>query len=268
MEQDRILNYFSLLKKREIIGKSYLFVGDDFSLVKKIIKLINCDENEGYFCDNCLNCSKIDKLNHPDLFLAEPKTLSITIEDIKEAQQFLRLKGFSISRKTVIIKAAETIGEAAANAFLKTLEEPPRNSLIIICTSKLEGLLPTIVSRCRKISLPFNEQDIPLAPLRLVPDFLKGEKLAFKDRNDFKNFLWALIVALRDYMVEGFVPEDNRLLKSGNCEIIFRFLENFKYHSPAKVSDTLRDILKIYGAYSTINENLALNLIRTKIDYI
>lgn len=266
MERDRILNYFSLSKKHNITGKSYLFVGDNFPLVKDIVKLINCGENDSSFCNDCWDCKKIEELNHPDLFLVSPKTLSITIEDVRESQQFLRLKGFRAKRKTLIIKEAETIGEAAANAFLKTLEEPPKNSLIIICTSKLEGLLPTIVSRCRKIFLTFKEKDLPQSSFKRIPAFLKGERPEFSDRTDFKNFLWALICGLRDYMVYGFVPGNNRLLNNEDYEIILRFLGS-RNHKPDILSDILGDILKVYAAHGTVNENLALNLVRLKIDY-
>jgi hypothetical protein len=66
-------------------------------------------------------------------------------------------------------------------------------------------------------------------------------------------------------MVDGFVPINNRLLKNGDCEIIFSFLDNLRYYSPSELSDILKDILKVYAAYSTINENLALNLIRMNL---
>lgn len=266
MEQDKILNYFSILKKHEIIGKSYLFVGDNFLLVKDIAKLVNCQEHKNSFCDSCWDCKKIEEGSHPDVFIVEPKTLSITIDSIRDCQQFLRLKSFRAKQKIVIIKEAETIAETAASAFLKTLEEPPKNSLIFICTSKLEGLLPTIISRCRKVFLPFAEEEIEKSSIKYIFDFLKGEKLEFKDRSNFKAFLWTLIVILRDHMVSA-VTHENRLLKAKDCEIILPLLQGRKAYTIEQQGDILKDILKVYSAYNTINENLALNLIRAKMDY-
>ncbi|MFA5338257.1 MAG: hypothetical protein WC330_07980, partial [Candidatus Omnitrophota bacterium] len=128
--QNKILNYFSLLKKRRIIGKSYLFIGDDFSIVKDVAKLINCVNDAESFCNSCFDCSNIERYAHPDLFMLKPETLTITIENIKEAQQFLRLKSFRAQKKVLVIEDAQNMGEASANAFLKTLEEPPKNSFI------------------------------------------------------------------------------------------------------------------------------------------
>jgi len=265
MDDDKILNYFSLLKKRKILGKAYLFIGDNFSLVKNVAKLINCDNDEEHFCDICLTCKKIEELSHPDLFIVAPKTLSITIDSIRECQEFLRLKSFCAKRKIVIIKQAENIGEAAASAFLKTLEEPPKNSLIFICTSKLEGVLPTIVSRCRKIFLPFKEAELDEACIKYVCDFLKGERFEFKDRKDFKNFLWAFIVVLRDYMVLAHSHKNNKLLARDSYEIILPLLQKRKGYAPNKQSELLAELLSVYSVYNTVNENLALNLIRTKL---
>lgn len=265
MEDDRIIDYFSLLKKQNIIGKSYLFIGDNFTQVIDVVKLINCRQDQEGFCNRCLDCRKIEEAAHPDLFIVTPKTLSITIEDIKESQQFLRLKSFCAKYKIVIIKNAEAIGEAAANAFLKTLEEPPKNSLIIICASKLDGLLPTIISRCRKIFLPYSEPLPARVPLNTVLEFLKGQKPEFKDRSAFKDFLWSLAAVLRDYLVLDFVPENNRLLKSNDCEIILRFLRDARHYKSIQACDILNDIFKVYAAHNTINENLALNLIRMKL---
>ena len=256
----KLLNYFSLLKQKGLIGRSYLFIGDNFELVKRVVKLINCREDKNYYCDACFDCKKFDEATHPDLFMVESKTLSITIEAIREARQFIRLKSFSANKKVIIIKEAENLGEAAANAFLKTLEEPPKNSFIAICAAKIDSLLPTIVSRCSKIFLPFNENVSDDSQALLVRQFLSGQMPEFKERVEFSSFIWTLAVVLRDNLVSK-VAKNNCLLKDVHYEIIHR---DFKLNT-ADCIDALRNIFEIYAASQTINEKLALNLIKEKV---
>lgn len=261
MQQDnKILNYFSLLKLKNLVGKSYLFIGDDLSLVKDIAKLINCREDKNYFCGKCWDCNSIENSNHPDIFTLKPETLTITIENIREAQQFLRLKSFRAQKKVLIIADAQSMGEACANAFLKTLEEPPKNSFIAICASKIDGLIPTIVSRCNKVFLPPAPKDEVFKADQVV-SFLKGEKPVFKDRKDFLSFIWSLNLAMRDIFMAS-LGRNNQLLASGDYEIIS---ENIKIKDMDSYCDAVKSILEIYSAGATINENLALNLIREKI---
>jgi hypothetical protein len=258
MLRDKIINYFYLLKKNGLVGTSYLFIGENPSLVKDVVKLVNCKESD-HFCGVCWDCKKIDGFNHPDFLLIEPEPLTIKIEKIREVQQFLALKSFRLKKKTVFIKEGESFGLAAANAFLKTLEEPPKNSFIAICTSKLEGLLPTIISRCRKIYLPFCEADEDFSSVSSVRDFLKGINIKFKNRREFASFLWALVIFFRDRLVEQSGCINNRLLKNRECEIIW------KPYTAEQIDKILGSIFKVYSAYNSVNENLALNLIRMNL---
>ncbi|MFA5007972.1 MAG: hypothetical protein WC546_02005 [Candidatus Omnitrophota bacterium] len=259
--KNKILDYFSLLKKRGLIGKSYLFIGEDFSLVKDIAKLINCKEDKCYFCSNCWDCSSIESSNHPDIFTLKSETLTITIENIKEAQQFLRLKSFRAQKKVLVIHDAQNMGEASANAFLKTLEEPPKNSFIAICASRIDSLIPTIISRCNKVFFPFKEDKTEDFSLPQVLGFLKGERPYFKDRKDFLSFIWSLNLVIRDVFLVS-LGRNNQLLGRSDCEII---LKNIKIKNTGNYCQVIRDILEIYSNGATINENLALNLIRERI---
>ncbi|MFA5271674.1 MAG: hypothetical protein WC412_04965 [Candidatus Omnitrophota bacterium] len=256
----KLLDYFSLLKQKSLIGRSYLFVGDNFELVRKIVKLINCKEDKNSYCDVCFDCKKFDEGTHPDLFLVEPKSLNITIETIRESRQFIRLKSFSANKKVIIIKEAENLGEAAANAFLKTLEEPPKNSFIAVCAEKIDSLLPTIVSRCSKIFLPYSESISDDSQALLVKSFLSGQMPEFKGRIEFSSFIWTLAVLLRDRLLSQ-AGQNNRLLKEEHYEIIHR---DFKLNSDDCI-EALRDIFEIYAASATINEKLALNIIKERL---
>lgn len=258
--RDKIKQYFLTLKKNSLLGTSYLFIGDDFALVKQIFKLINCRDSE-YSCGICWDCKKLEESSHPDLLIIEPEGMTIKIEAIREAQKFLVFKNFRLLRKILVVKEGDKLSPEGANAFLKTLEEPPRNCFIAICVPKLEGVLPTIISRCRQIFLPFSQgNDADLSAISVVLGFLKGEKVIFKDRRNFISFLWTLILILRDYLivlVSG--KTNNRLLDNRECEII---LQSYNLKQTSKI---LEETIKIYSVAGTINMNLGLNLIKINL---
>lgn len=130
---------------------------------------------------------KVQKRNHPDLFWVEPTYLhqgkritvqeaetlgikrktqpQIRVEQIREITEFLSRPPLEATRCVVVIEEAQTMAEAAANALLKTLEEPGRATLILIAPSSA-SLLPTLVSRCQRIPFYRLAQNEVLAVLR------------------------------------------------------------------------------------------------------
>ncbi|MGI5826150.1 MAG: hypothetical protein ACOX50_01925 [Patescibacteria group bacterium] len=100
------------------------------------------------------------KEDHPDfLWLKTPeKKDSIGIEEARRLQKFLLLKPYSREKKVVLIEGAEALTIEAQNALLKTLEEPPAKSQIILTLPDESLLLPTIVSRCQLITLNHQSQ--------------------------------------------------------------------------------------------------------------
>lgn len=257
-QKQEILNYFRILKKNSKLGTSYLFIGQQFLLVFDLMKLISC-KIDSSFCNSCWDCKRIGENKHPDLHVIEPEGLTIKIDAIREGIRFLSLKSFRLKNKIVLIKDAQYLSPEAANAFLKTLEEPPKNSFIAICVSKLEGLLPTIISRCRKIFLPSEIQESDSSLIFLVSDFLRGKDVKFKDRKEFSSFLWTLIILLRNSLISKTAFSNNRLSQEGEGEMVL------KSYSVVQIDDILKNVLKIYSASNTVNMNLALNMIRIKL---
>lgn len=90
----------------------------------------------------------------PDLLLVEPEKDSIGIQKVRALQKFLQRKPYSSPIKTAVITQAEKLTLPAQNALLKTLEEPPDNSQIILLCPAESELLPTVVSRCFIKRLP------------------------------------------------------------------------------------------------------------------
>jgi DNA polymerase-3 subunit delta' len=113
---------------------------------------VNClNAKPGGGCGECPSCRKIAALGHPDVHVLVPDGDDIKIEQIRQVQADLSLKPFEGMKKILIVDYAESMNAASANAFLKTLEEPPGEALIILITAMPQSLLPTIRSRCQEI---------------------------------------------------------------------------------------------------------------------
>src|SRR5216110_1377273 len=106
-----------------------------------------------------------------EIFVAEPESKSrrILIEQIRELEHGLQMRGAEGRRKVAIIAEADRLQPQAANAFLKTLEEPPNNSLLLLLSALPEALPDTIVSRCIPIPLaPDGQQESKHEQQKLV----------------------------------------------------------------------------------------------------
>ena len=127
-------------------------------------------------CGNCIQCRRIAEGLHADLKvigvgIGEEEGQSrrdIRIDQIREIESFLNLTAYEGSYKVVILDGAELLNTAAANALLKTLEEPPVNVLLLLLTSNEDALLSTIKSRCRFLYLK------PVAKSELADKLVAG----------------------------------------------------------------------------------------------
>jgi DNA polymerase III delta' subunit len=139
------------------VPNAYLFIGPDGVgkelAARNIAKALNCAEQGCEPCDRCLACTEIDRGMHPDVSLITPMKLSrqITTDRIAGVIESASLKPFEGRRRVFIFREADRINVASANKFLKTLEEPPGDSVFILLTELPDALLPTIRSRCHQI---------------------------------------------------------------------------------------------------------------------
>jgi DNA polymerase-3 subunit delta' len=117
----------------------------------EFFKAINCLESPSEPCDACRNCTKADSGSHPDLITLGSEDGWIPVKDVRAVIGDIGLKPFEARLRIVIIEPAERMNKASANAILKTLEEPPQGTVIILVSHKSTMLLPTIVSRCQII---------------------------------------------------------------------------------------------------------------------
>lgn len=111
-------------------------------------------------CGHCAPCSKFLGNHLPDYMELEPDGREIKVQPIREITEQLHYKPFESDYRIFLIDQAESMNDGAANAFLKSLEEPPPYVYFFLITSNLEKLLPTIRSRCQKLSFqPLSDQD-------------------------------------------------------------------------------------------------------------
>jgi DNA polymerase III subunit delta' len=183
-----------MLTKGRIPG-AFLFVGEDgvgkklFAL--ELAKALNCRAPAGVeACDRCSSCVRIsqskfpeyseDKDNkeklvrseHPDVALARPYNRLLRINPMRELEQEANFRPFEGKARIFIIEEANRLNESSANALLKTLEEPPATSHLILLTSRPAQLLPTIRSRCQMIRFA------PLTPQEIESHLLKGKEVS------------------------------------------------------------------------------------------
>ncbi len=180
--QDRAVRILSGMLVKGRIPSSYLFAGPSGTGKRytafQFVKAINClnDQNGSFVesCDTCNSCRKIDSLTHPDLRVIIPEDDMIKIEKIRELDEFLSFTPTEGRRKIVLVDNADKMNPNAANAFLKTLEEPPMDSTILLISAKEESLLDTIISRCIKINF------VPLS-LKASKAIIQRKGFSFSD---------------------------------------------------------------------------------------
>ena len=103
-------------------------------------------------CGECPACRRIQRGVHPDVIVIEPgDTGSIKIEQVRDVIDRAEYRPFEGRRRVVIIDEADALVDAAQNALLKTLEEPPSASMFVLVSSIPDALLPTVRSRCSRL---------------------------------------------------------------------------------------------------------------------
>jgi DNA polymerase-3 subunit delta' len=243
--QQRALNILRGAARRGRLASSYLFAGED-GIGKKTAAVnfamaLNCldqqyppqsDETDfGDACGVCSSCKRIAGGTHPDFLMVAPEDRIIKVEEIRAIEEALSFRAHEARVKTVIVDNAETMNAAAANAFLKTLEEPAPGTMIILVSSMPDRLPITIRSRCSRVNFrPLSasevaeiigeDEDTPSVTLSmgrpgeaalgelearrerfmelLTHILTPGSKADWKDRQDIEGWLDMALLWLRD----------------------------------------------------------------------
>lgn len=227
---DQLKAYFISCLQQENLAHGFLFVGPQqvgkHHFAIQLTKLLLCEHKPDTFdaCGNCFSCREFDKIMHPDLMQLskEDEKHQISIKQIRELQSSIHKAPVIGRRKVAIINDAHYMTPAAQNAFLKTLEEPPKSSIVILITHKPDYLLATVHSRCQR--LEFNKpQEQPLEiddnqlwqQAHALPGKyyqIQNQEMADQEREEI-NLFWSLVNssnAQRFALLEGLFKKGNK----------------------------------------------------------
>lgn len=293
--QDRAIAMLSGSIRRQRLAGSYLFCGES-GVGKKttalnFAKALNCLRNYTQSppedsCDKCESCLKMDAGVHPDLLIVSPEERQIRIEEIRLIDEALSLKPFEGRRKTVIVDDAETMNISAANAFLKTLEEPPGESIIILVSSRPEVLPGTIRSRCSRVNFsPLSQEScvrvlegkmsaehsavsarlsmgrpgLALSAglieertwfLDLFQGMMDAEKDSWASRDDMDRWFGQMLTLLRDMAVLKVANDPSLLLNADLRDLVARLSKDAE----------LKVIIDVYNELDRVKNRLMFNL--------
>ena len=157
--QDRAIFFLKNSIAHARVANAYIFSGPE-GVGKRLsalnfAKAINCPAPvAGSGCDTCPSCVKINSSNHPDVFLTAPDKPggAVKIDDVRAVIKDVGLKPYEAKKKIYIIDEANSLTEEAANALLKTLEEPSVDATLILISENPAGLPSTIKSRCQTVN--------------------------------------------------------------------------------------------------------------------
>jgi DNA polymerase-3 subunit delta' len=122
------------------------------TLARSLAQALLCTDDHRP-CGNCRACRLVAAGTHPDLRWVEPQSGSLKIDQVRELTRQLALTPMEGSWQIAVLDRFESATPGAANALLKTLEEPPPTVVLVLLAQQAEALLPTIVSRCQTVAL-------------------------------------------------------------------------------------------------------------------
>jgi DNA polymerase-3 subunit delta' len=152
--QERVAEFLRGAVESESVSHAYLFVGPSGSgkrsAALRLACALVCDDGG---CGVCSACTRVKRGAHPDVRVFEPTgAASYLVEQMRdEIVPDVWLAPAEARAKVYVIERADALGESAANAFLKTLEEPPSTVTFVLLAEDFDAVLPTIVSRCQVV---------------------------------------------------------------------------------------------------------------------
>lgn len=267
---DRIREMFATALSKNRLASTFLFVGPasigkrKFALM--LAKTLLCQNVPPYHmrpCGNCEDCKQVDALTHPDLLtVSRPKDktripVELLIGDGQHRMEAglchdIAMRPFRGQRKVAILDDADDLNQEGANCLLKTLEEPPADSVIILISQSEQRQLPTIRSRCQILRFAPLSDDIVkklLLDLEWVADEAAAEKLAKQSKGSL-----ARADQLRDEGLQGI------------AEVVLSSLAKRDFHSVQLAKD-VADYLQKMGDDAPKKREALSHLIELAADY-
>lgn len=240
------------------IAGAYLFVGPigvgKETVARYFAQLIFCqqDAQPPTVCGTCLACRKVDSGNHPDLQFIRPEGSLLRIGQIRELQKQIVYEPLEASRKVYILTDVERMNAEAENCLLKTLEEPPAASVLILLTSNIQVLLPTTRSRCQIL------QFHPMPTQELVAVLTDRFSVAPEQATTLAIAVGGAIGKAITQLEKGgaLTEEIPEILKETDLLAAFRLAENFKDNP-----ETLDSLVTWYRDLLFLQQGAPLELI-------
>ncbi|MEE9542841.1 MAG: DNA polymerase III subunit [Thermodesulfobacteriota bacterium] len=159
LSHDREISILKRAVKSGRVAHAYLFAGIDGIgkrlTAKELGRALNCEEpldsRDGDSCGRCASCTSFETSANLNYMEVAPEGGYLKIDKIRDLQRSARHK-MDTSTRVIVVEGADAMQKQAANAFLKTLEEPTPGTVIVLLTSRPSVLLPTIISRCQRIN--------------------------------------------------------------------------------------------------------------------
>ncbi len=260
------------------LGHAYLITGPEqvgkTTLARTFAQALNCEAAEAERpCGHCRPCKLIAADRHPDVKFVAPEVsgrgkLTLKIEAIRQLQQDLNLSAYEARYKVAIMERFDAATIGAANAFLKTLEEPPGKVVLLLTATDADMMLPTISSRCRTLNLrplPADLIEQSLATRWQVP----AEKATLLAHLADGRLGWAVQAAKDSTILQARAEQLAQLHEALGGRRVLRFALADKL---ARKPETLPDLLKTWLSWwrdlTLLNQRRGqpISLILTNVD--
>lgn len=226
--QEPVIHILKSQIEMQALAHTYLVTGrkewGKQELVQDFVRSLQCEENHLFEDCECAACRKVTEGNHPDVMWIglEEDTRSLKIEQVREMLSWVALRPYEGKWKCFVLYDADRLTIEAANALLKTLEEPPAQTIIFLLVEHKAQILETIQSRSFEVRLiPVREDereviDLPVG-FKEVPweEYLETAQAMKRDR--MKNFLTQMMSAFRQRMVDLSAEGSGRHAEIGAC---------------------------------------------------
>ena len=229
--QPLVSQFLSSAIENSQVNHAYLFVGPigtgKTEAARALALALACKQSGCGVCDNCI---RVSRGTHPDVKTIEPEGVNgYVIEQMQEMIRDTNLAPIRAQNKVYIITRADLLVQAPANAFLKTLEEPPNRVVFILLARTRESVLETIVSRCQIIAFRF----IPEADA--IQMLISGGKVSQKDARIALASTGGSLYRARDFL--GSSARRETRIK------VLRIIEQLSEADALEILDFARDLL-------------------------
>lgn len=178
--EDQIIDYFKQAITNQTVTHAYVLEGEEGSGKKSLAyafaKMLQCEEGGVEPCGKCKSCLMADGMNHPDIItVTHESPRHFAVDELRsQLVSEMGVKPYQGRYKIFIVPDAEIMTNQAQNAILKTIEEPSEHGIIMLLTTNAGRFLPTIMSRCVKLTVK------PVDPLH-VYNYLKENYETYSD---------------------------------------------------------------------------------------